>query len=451
MRRVGMGVMTVFLLAGRVALAGEENRSPELRDLRQAARQEFAGLAAEPPQGEEKRQFERVRRILDVLARDGISLAEVLGRDDAQATVARQGISRVFTAARRTAANPLADMADRVSRCGDSRSRTGPAGRRPALAGQPADSADALGTTTRGRRGDEPFAPQPRLRTPAVRLDETRPQGPRRRSGRPAVARTVAGCLGGGIGTAVPSWPRHWIGHAVTSRCVIPQRRSACVRRSCECTPAAKPEIRKSLDKFFPALSMQGDAVRGKKVFTEATCANCHKVEDVGRHVGPDLSRLVDRSPRTLLVDTIDPNRVVDHRFIEYTAVTTNGLQISGMLFDETEDSITLADLKGELHVVLRKDLDELVSHHRSQMPEGLEAKLHSATDGRLDRLPGQDRPRRASVASTQNPRAVPCRSTTRSTTTWRTTRPRNCRSPAMSINPTWACFWKSRPSGRSW
>ena len=113
MRRVGMSVMTVLLLAGRVALAGEGNRAPELRDLRQAARQEFAGLAAEPPQGEEKRQFERVRRILDVLARDGISLAEVLGHDDAQAAVARQGISRVFTAARRTAANPLADMADR--------------------------------------------------------------------------------------------------------------------------------------------------------------------------------------------------------------------------------------------------------------------------------------------------------------------------------------------------
>ncbi|MCY2986380.1 MAG: c-type cytochrome [Planctomycetota bacterium] len=138
--------------------------------------------------------------------------------------------------------------------------------------------------------------------------------------------------------------------------------------------PTTKPDIRKSLDRFLPALRIQGDAIRGKKVFTEATCANCHKVEDVGRHVGPDLSRLVDRSPRSLLVDTIDPNRVVDHRFIEYSVVTTNGRQISGLLFDETGDRITLADLKGELQLVLRRDLDELVSHHRSQMPEGLEA-----------------------------------------------------------------------------
>lgn len=139
-------------------------------------------------------------------------------------------------------------------------------------------------------------------------------------------------------------------------------------------TPITKPEVRTSLDKFLPALSMPGDAVRGKNVFVEATCANCHKVEDVGRHIGPDLSRLVDRSPRSLLIDTIDPNRVVDHRFIEYTAVTTTGLLVSGMLLYETGNSLTLADLKGELRVVLRKDLDEMVSHHRSQMPEGLEA-----------------------------------------------------------------------------
>jgi putative heme-binding domain-containing protein len=139
-------------------------------------------------------------------------------------------------------------------------------------------------------------------------------------------------------------------------------------------TPVTKPEVRKSLDKFLPTLSMSGDAARGKKVFVEATCANCHQVEDVGRHIGPDLSRLVDRSPRTLLIDTVDPNRVVEHRFHEYTAVTTTGLLVSGLLFDETGDGLTLADLKGESRVVLRVDLDELVSHHRSQMPEGLEA-----------------------------------------------------------------------------
>jgi hypothetical protein len=60
------------------------------------------------------------------------------------------------------------------------------------------------------------------------------------------------------------------------------------------------------------------------------------------------------------------------------------------------------------LRVVLRKDLDELVSHHRSQMPEGLEANCSLQqmadliaflartvpVDGRRDSVP--ERPGRA-------------------------------------------------------
>jgi putative heme-binding domain-containing protein len=370
-----MGVMTVFLLAGRVALAGEENRAPELRDLRQAARQEFAGLAAEPPQGEEKRQFERVRRILDVLARDGISLAEVLGRDDAQAAVARQGISRVFTAARRTAANPLVDMADR--------------GAAVAILGRGPD------------RQDEDLRCLASLLIPQTPLElqlaavEATNRSPHNRVSELLLSHwTNHGPKVHAAAVAVLLWRDPWLGALEEESASRPElaaaldwaRRDIALRHPAaevraraerlQVTRAVKPEIRKSLDRFFPALSMQGDAARGKKVFIEATCANCHKVEDVGRHIGPDLSRLVDRSPRTLLVDTIDPNRVVDHQVLEYTVVTTNGLQISGMLFDESGDRITLADLKGELQIVLRKDLDELVSHHRSQMPEGLEAKF---------------------------------------------------------------------------
>ena len=140
--------------------------------------------------------------------------------------------------------------------------------------------------------------------------------------------------------------------------------------------PTATPEIRRALDRFLPALKMKGDAGEGKKLFTEATCSNCHKVADVGRHVGPDLSRLVDRSPRTLLIDTLDPNRVVEHPYIEYTLLTTDGLPMTGLLLDEAGPSITLADQKGESRIVLRQDIEELVSNNRSQMPENLAENL---------------------------------------------------------------------------
>ena len=84
-------------------------------------------------------------------------------------------------------------------------------------------------------------------------------------------------------------------------------------------------------------------------------------------------SRLADRSPRALLIHTIDPNRVVERQYIEYTILTEHGLFISGFLFDETEDCIRLADGQGELKRVRRGDIDEWESTYRSQMPEGLE------------------------------------------------------------------------------
>jgi putative heme-binding domain-containing protein len=111
-------------------------------------------------------------------------------------------------------------------------------------------------------------------------------------------------------------------------------------------------------------------------MFVEATCATCHRFHDVGTRIGPDLETLIDRSPKTLLAAVIDPNRACIDRYVEHVTVTNNGLTHAGMLLEETSNSITLVDLKGETKVVLRKDVDELVFTGRSHMPEGLYAKM---------------------------------------------------------------------------
>ncbi len=135
-------------------------------------------------------------------------------------------------------------------------------------------------------------------------------------------------------------------------------------------------EIQKTLAKYKPVLKMTGDPVRGKELYVEATCADCHKLGDVGTEIGPDLRTLVDRSPEAILIANIDPNRAMEDKYGEYTAVTADGKTLAGMLMEETSNSITLADTAGKLHVVLRKNLEELVSNERSHMPEGLEGKL---------------------------------------------------------------------------
>lgn len=143
--------------------------------------------------------------------------------------------------------------------------------------------------------------------------------------------------------------------------------------------PQTSPAIRDVLDKFVAALELPGDAARGQQVFVEATCANCHKLGATGRHVGPDLAKLADRSRRYLLQETLDPNRTLDFQYLEYTLVSTQGRVFTGMPVDEDDDTVTLADTNGELHVIARHDLDDWHSNGRSQMPEGLATNLTPA------------------------------------------------------------------------
>lgn len=375
MRRACVWAAIFLLLASRFASGQQGHRGLNRGDLRQAAIAEFEKMRQAPRQAEEGRQFDRMARILDVLAREGISLAATVGGNDSQSLAARQGVDRVFSAARKTAANLLAPPADRVAavrilgrgldrQVEDTRLLASLLIPRSPLSVQLA-AVDAIGRLPHGE-------------TTEVLLSGWTSHGPK-------VHAAVVSVL---------LWREPWLGALDESSAARPElaaaldwaRRdialrhpSAEIRSRAErmrTAPLLKPEIRKALDKISVVLEILGNPARGKQAFTEATCSNCHKLEGVGRHVGPDLSRLGDRSPRSLLVDTIAPNRVVDHRFIEYTAITTGGQQVSGMWFDEEEDSITLADANGELRVILREDLDELASNNRSQMPEGLDARL---------------------------------------------------------------------------
>jgi putative membrane-bound dehydrogenase-like protein len=135
------------------------------------------------------------------------------------------------------------------------------------------------------------------------------------------------------------------------------------------------PDRQKVIDSYRSVLTMKGDSNRGQKIFTK-TCATCHQLHGIGHVVGPDLASLGDKSPESLLIAILDPNRAVEARYINYTAQTKNGLTFTGVLASETGNSITLLGPEGKQQVILRTDLDELVSSNKSVMPEGLEKDL---------------------------------------------------------------------------
>jgi putative membrane-bound dehydrogenase-like protein len=128
----------------------------------------------------------------------------------------------------------------------------------------------------------------------------------------------------------------------------------------------------KVIERYHTALTMHGDAKHGRQLF-EKTCTVCHRLNDVGHAVGPELVALTDKSPQALLVAILDPNRAVEQKYVVYTAVTNQGRQYTGLLAAETGSSITLMQQENKETTVLRGELEEMSSAGKSLMPEGLE------------------------------------------------------------------------------
>jgi len=122
-------------------------------------------------------------------------------------------------------------------------------------------------------------------------------------------------------------------------------------------------------------LEIAGDPKRGQQLFVKH-CSVCHKVGDEGHQVGPDLASVKNKSPRDLLVTVLDPNREAQPNYTSYSIVTQQGRVLTGMIASETAGSLTLRRAEGKQDVVLRSNIEEMISTGLSLMPEGLEKEI---------------------------------------------------------------------------
>ena len=125
-----------------------------------------------------------------------------------------------------------------------------------------------------------------------------------------------------------------------------------------------------AIKKFTASLNLSGDVAAGRSLFTKA-CAACHRHHDIGQELGPKLALLQEKSPEFLLTSILDPNRAVESKYRSYSIVTDQGVVKTGMIVDESATSITLAQADGKRVTVLRRNIDELTIG-RSFMPEGI-------------------------------------------------------------------------------
>jgi putative heme-binding domain-containing protein len=137
----------------------------------------------------------------------------------------------------------------------------------------------------------------------------------------------------------------------------------------------ASSNRRQVLEEHADVATMRGNTASGQQVFAKR-CAACHRLGDSGHNVGPNLNSMLQKTPQFLLSEMLDPNRNVDSRYVQYTAVTTDGRVITGILAAESGASITLKGQENKQEMLLRGELEELASSGKSIMPEGLEKDL---------------------------------------------------------------------------
>jgi putative membrane-bound dehydrogenase-like protein len=138
----------------------------------------------------------------------------------------------------------------------------------------------------------------------------------------------------------------------------------------------AAADRRQVVEAYRAALELKADVARGKAVFKK-NCTTCHRLENDGYEVGPDLmSALRNKSREQLLDDLLDPSREVDPRYVNYLVTTRKGLTLSGLIAAETASSLTLRRGEKAEDTVLRRQIEDIQATGKSLMPDGLEAQL---------------------------------------------------------------------------
>ncbi len=159
-----------------------------------------------------------------------------------------------------------------------------------------------------------------------------------------------------------------------------------------------KPETRDLFERFLPeeqrakrlgtsfdpqvVLSLKGDASRGRNVFFRESvqCINCHRLDNRGRELGPDLSKVGAKYPKAQLLEHLTaPSQFIDLKYAAFEVETTDDESISGFIVNRSEKVITLKTLNAETITFKRGDIASIRQSAISTMPLGILQSLTAA------------------------------------------------------------------------
>ncbi|MEW6302929.1 MAG: PVC-type heme-binding CxxCH protein [Verrucomicrobiota bacterium] len=115
----------------------------------------------------------------------------------------------------------------------------------------------------------------------------------------------------------------------------------------------------------------KGDAAQGRPTFM-LICGTCHKLNNEGATIGPELTGYERDNLDFMLPAIIDPSLGVREEYTAFNVTTKDGQQLLGFLDENTPQSITLRDLTNNKIKIAREDVKTLEASHTSVMPDGL-------------------------------------------------------------------------------
>ena len=127
-------------------------------------------------------------------------------------------------------------------------------------------------------------------------------------------------------------------------------------------------------------LTVEGDAAKGEKLFATGVgqCSQCHRIGNVGKEVGPDLSRVADKlkTREKILNSIIDPSAEIEDKYRAVTILTSDGQTRVGRVLSRDGQQVTLQDAEGKLTEVATEDIELEKPVTNSLMPQQLLAPL---------------------------------------------------------------------------
>ncbi|MCA9229369.1 MAG: HEAT repeat domain-containing protein [Planctomycetales bacterium] len=122
--------------------------------------------------------------------------------------------------------------------------------------------------------------------------------------------------------------------------------------------------------------ALRGDAKLGEAVF-QRTCVACHKIGETGAKFGPNHSDVGLRLSREeIVLSIIEPNAKLDPKYQTIVVTTNDGRAFSGLVAEESDDTLTMLIGAGKLQEIAKDSIDERDNVSVSSMPERLQESM---------------------------------------------------------------------------